>query len=153
MIENRIPLPHTVTLPPSKTCTTGTRLESLWISILEDNTATGVLREGTVCDNVSQVIEKGTKSVWTVVGGVAKAAAKRTIVSNTMVLRVARGVLATVRVLVFWAVNMKMPCNMAVKTTSLSSWAQMGVSRCNLSGVGGGATLMKGGAGISEIVY
>ena len=58
IIEKRMSLPHTVTLPPLKTCTTGTRLESLWISIVEDNTAAGVLREGTVCDNVSWVIAK-----------------------------------------------------------------------------------------------
>ena len=73
-----------------------------------------------------------------------------------MVLRVARGVLAAVRAFVFWAVNMKMPCDVAVKTMSLSShcglWAQMGVSRCNSSGVGGGMALMKGRARISGII-
>ena len=76
MIEKRMSLPRTVTLPPSKTCTTGTRLEPLWISLIEDNTTAGVLREGTVCDNVSWVVAKGTKLVWTVMGGVAEVAAK-----------------------------------------------------------------------------
>ena len=99
---------------------------------------------------------KGAKSVWTVMGCVAKAAAKRTVVSNTTVLRVARGMLATVRALIFQAVDMKMPCNVAVKTTSLSShcglWAQMGVLRCNSSGVGGSTALMKGRARISRII-
>ena len=49
----------------------------------------------------------------------AEVATKRTIASNTMVLRVARGALVAVRTLVFWAVDMKMPHNVAVKTTSL----------------------------------
>ena len=99
---------------------------------------------------------KGAKSVWTVMGCVAKAAAKRTVVSNTTVLRVARGMLATVRALIFWTVDMKMPCNVAVKTMSLSSrcglWAQMGVLRCNSSRVGGGTALMKGRVRISRII-
>ena len=119
MIEKRRSLPRIITLPPSKTCTTGARLESLWISLVEDDPAAGVLREGTICDNVPQVIAQGTKLVWTVAGGVAEVATKRTIVSNTMVLRVARGALVAVRTLVFWAVDMKMPHNVAVKTTSL----------------------------------
>ena len=35
--------PRTVTIPPSKTCTTRTRLQSLWVSIVEDDPTTGVL--------------------------------------------------------------------------------------------------------------
>ena len=129
-IEKMISLPHTVTLPPSKTCTTSTRLQSLWISIVEDDTTAGVLREGTVRNNMSQVVAKSTKLVWTVVGGVAEAATKRTVVSHTSVLGVTRGVLAAVGPLILQTVNTKMPRDMAVKATSLLSccglWAQWG---------------------------
>ena len=69
MIEKRRSLPRIITLPPLKTCTTGARLESLRISLIEDDPAAGVLREGTICDNVPQVIAQGTKLVWTVAGG------------------------------------------------------------------------------------
>ena len=62
MIEKRRLLPHIITLPPSKTCTTGARLESLQISVVDDDPAAGVLREGTICDNMSRVIHcKGCK--------------------------------------------------------------------------------------------
>ena len=129
-IEKRMSLPCTVTLPPSKTCTTSTKLESLWVSIIEDNPTTGVLGKGAIHDDMSWVIAKGTEVVWTIVGGVAKVAAKRTVVSHAMVLRVARSVLATVRTLILWTVNTKMPHDMAVKINSLISccglWAYMG---------------------------
>ena len=154
MTEKRRSLPCIVTLPPLKTCTTGARSESLRISLVEDDPAAGVLREGAICDNVSRVIAKGTKSVWTVVGGVAEAAARRTVVSNTTVLRVPRSPLTTVGAFVFQAINMKMPHDMAVKTTSLQShcgfWAQTGISRCNSSGIRGGSALMKGRTRISR---
>ena len=155
-MEKRMSLPCTITLPPLKACTTGARLEPLWISLIEDNPTAGVLREGAVCDNMSQVVTKGAVSVWTVMGGVAEGVTKRTVVSSTTVLRVARGALETVRALVLQTVDTKMPCDMAVKTTSLCShcglWAQTGVSRCNSSGIGGSVTLMKGGARISRII-
>ena len=115
--------PHTVTIPPSKTCTTSTRLQSLRISVVKDDTAAGVLREGTVCDNVSWVIAKGAKSVWTDAGNVAEVAAKRTVVSSATILGVTRGMLTAVWALIFRTVDTKMPCDMALKTTSL-------ISRC-----------------------
>ena len=131
--------PCTVTIPPSKTCTSGTKLQSLWISIVEDDTITGVFREGTICDDMTWVVVEGTEVVWTVAGGVAKLAAKRTVVSSATILGVARGTLVTIGTLILWAVNMKMPCKVTVKTNSLSRhcgfWAQMGVLRCNMSGV------------------
>ena len=96
IIEKRMSLPHTVTLPPLKTCTTGTKLEFLRVSVVEDNTATGVLRKGAVCNNMSWVIAEGTEMVWAIVGGVAKVAAKRTVVSSATVLRMAKGTLVTV---------------------------------------------------------
>ena len=68
MIDKRRLPPHIITLPPSKTCTTSTRLESLWVSVVENDTTAGVLREGTVGDDMSWVIAKGIVSVWTVTG-------------------------------------------------------------------------------------
>ena len=141
MTEKRRSLPCIVTLPPLKTCTTGARSESLQISLVEG-------------DNVSRVIAKGTKSVWTVAGGVAKAVAKRTVVLNTTVLRVPRSPLMTVGAFVFQAIDTKMPHDVAVKTTSLQShcgfWAQTGILRCNSSGIRGGLALMKGRTRISR---
>ena len=55
-IEKRMTLPRTVTLPPLKTCTTSTKPESLWVSVVEDNTATGVLGKGAVCNDMSWVL-------------------------------------------------------------------------------------------------
>ena len=75
-MEKMRSVPRTVTIPPSRTCTTSARSKSLRIPIVEDNTATGVLGEWTVGDDVSQAIAKGTEAVWTIVGGVAEAAAK-----------------------------------------------------------------------------
>ena len=103
---------------------------------------------------MSWVVAEGAKVVRTVARGVAKAAAKRTIVSRATVLRVTGGMLATVGTLIFRTVDMKMPHNVAVKTTSLISrcgfWAQMGVSRCNSSGIRGSVALMKGRARVSR---
>ena len=63
------------------------------------------------------VIAEGTKVVQTVARGVAEAVAKRTVVAVAIVLGMARDMLMTVGTLVFWAVDMKMPCDMALKTT------------------------------------
>ena len=109
MIEKRRPSPCIITLPPLKIYTTSTRLDSLWVSIVEDDTTAGVLREGTICDDMSWVITEGAESIWTVVGGMSKMAAKRTVVAHATVLRVTRGMLVAVRTLVFQAVNTKMP--------------------------------------------
>ena len=76
MIEKKMSGPCIVTLPPSKTCTTGTRLQTLQVTIVEDDSITRVLQKGTVSNDVAQVIAKGAKAVWTVTGGVAEAAAK-----------------------------------------------------------------------------
>ena len=84
--------PCTVTIPPSKTCTTGVRSKPLWVSVIEDDPTAWVLREGTVCNDMSRVIAEGTNSVQTEVGGVAKTVAKRTVVSMTTVLGMTRGI-------------------------------------------------------------
>ena len=107
------------TIPPLKTCITSARSHSLWVSIIEDDTAAGVLREGTICDNMARIVAEGTEFIWTVPGVVAEAAAKRTVVSNTTVLRVPGSPLMTIGAFVFWAINTKMPRDVAVKTMSL----------------------------------
>ena len=111
--------PCTITIPPSKTCTIGARSESLQVSIIEDDTTTGVLGKRAICDNMSWVVAEGAEMVWAIAGGVAKVVAKRTVVSNTTILRMARGPLATVGTLILRAVNTKMPHDVTVKTTSL----------------------------------
>ena len=139
--------PHTITIPRLKTCTTRTRLPSLWISIVKDDTAAGVLREWTVCNNMSWVVAKGAKPVQTDTRDVAEVVAKRTVASSTTILGMTRGALSAIGTLILWTVDTKMPHNMTLKTASLMShcgfWAQMGISRCNSSGVRGGSALMK----------
>ena len=63
------------------------------------------------------VIAKGAVAVWTVMGGVAEVAAKRTVVAMATILGVARGALSTVGAFVFCTVDTKMPLGMALKTT------------------------------------
>ena len=113
--------PCTITIPTSKTCTTGTRSQSLWVSVIKDDTAAGVLREGTVSDNMSRVIAESRLSVWTIVGGVTEASAKRTVVMKTTILRVTWGMLLAIGTFIVGAVDTKMPCGVAVKTYSLWS--------------------------------
>ena len=148
--------PHTVTIPPPKTCTTSTRSQALWVSVIEDDTTAGVLREWTVCNDVSWVVAEGAKLVQAETWGVAKAVAKRTIVSSATILGVAWGTLMTSGTLVLWAVDTKMPHEVAVKTTSLIScqgfWAQTGISRCNSSGIRSGSALMESRMRVSGVV-
>ena len=139
IIEKRRPSPHTITLPLLKTCTTSTRSDSLQVSIIKNDTAAGVLQEGAVPNDMSQVITKGTESVWTVVRGMAEVVAKRTVVAQTMILGVAWGVPMTVGAFIFGTMDTKMPKGMAVKTNSFWScchgWAQVGILRDNSSRV------------------
>ena len=58
------------------------------------------------------VVAEGAKAVWTVVGSVAEAAAKGTVVMIAMILGMVRGTLVTIGTLILWTVNMKMPHNM-----------------------------------------
>ena len=113
--------PRIVTLPPSKTCTTGTRSDSVQVSVVENDSTAGVLREGTVSNDMSWVVAKDTESVWTIAGEVAEVVAKRTVVAHTTVFGVAQGTLVTVGILIVQTVNTKMPSGMAVKTYSLWS--------------------------------
>ena len=86
MIEKMRLGPCTVTVPPSKICTSGTKSQPLWISLIKDNPLAGVLRERAVTDDVSQIVTEGALSVQTDTGEVTKASAKRTVVARAMVL-------------------------------------------------------------------
>ena len=154
MMEKIMSNPRTVTILPSKTCTTGTRSQSLWVSVVEDDTTAGVLREGTVCDDMSWVVAEGAKSIWAEVRGMTKAVAKRTVVLRTTILGVTWGALMASGTFILWAVNMQVPHEVTVKTMSLISrqgfWAQTGISRCNSSGIRCGSALMKGRTRVSR---
>ena len=86
----------------------------------------------------------------------AEASAKRTVVARAMILGVAQGILSAVRTLVLGAVDAKMPLVVTLKTNSCCKrnglWAQAGIARCNLSGIGGSASLMEGRVGIGQLV-
>ena len=129
----------TVTIPPLKSCTSGTKSQPLWISLIKDDSLARVLREGAVADDVSRIVTEGTSSVQTDTGEVTKALTKRTVVVRATVLGVAWSALTAVRTLIFWTVDMKMPLVVTLKTNSCRScdglWAQPGITRQNLSGI------------------
>ena len=156
MIEKRRSGFCTVTIPPSKTHTSGMKSQSLRVSVIEDNPLAGVLRERTVADDMSWIVTEGTLSVWTDVREMTEVSATRTVVARTTVLEVAQGALSAVRTLVLWTVDVKMPLVVTLKTNSRCERnglrAQSGIVRCNLSGVGSGASLMKGRAGIGRLI-
>ena len=139
MIEKMRLGPCTITIPPSKICTSGTKSQPLWISPIEDNPLAGVLGERAVADDVSQIITEGALPVRTDAGEVTEATAKRTVVARATVLGVAWSALMAVRTFVFLTVDTKMPLVMTLKTNSCCSrnglWAQSGITRHNLSGV------------------
>ena len=128
-----------ITIPPSKSCTSGINSQSLWIPLVKDNPLAGVFREGAVSNDMSWVVTKGTSLVRTDTGEVTEAPAKRTVVARAMVLGVTWSTLTTVRAFIFQAVDTKMPLVMTLKTNSCCSCdgllAQPGISRCNSSGV------------------
>ena len=86
----------------------------------------------------------------------AEALAKRTVVARATILGVARDTVSAVRTLILRTVDAKRPLVMTMKTNSCCKrnglWAQSGIMRCNSSGVGSGASLMKGRAGIGQLV-
>ena len=67
-----------------------------------------------------------------------------------------QGVLTAVGTFILQVVNMKVPRKVIVKTTSLAScqgfWAQMGISRCNTSGIRSSSTLMESRTRVSRVV-
>ena len=74
-MEKIRPRPRTVTIPPSKTCTTRTISKSLWVPIIEDDARAWVLRKRTVDEKVIGGVTKGAPAVRTVAGQVGKTAA------------------------------------------------------------------------------
>ena len=156
MIEKRRSGLHTVTIPPPKTHTSGMRSQSLRVSLVEDNPLTGVLRERTVTDDMPWVITEGALLVWTDAREMAELLAKRTVVARATILGVARGILSAVRTLILGTVDVKMPLVVTLKTNSCCKrnrlWAQLGIMRCNSSGIGSGVSLMKDRAGIGQLV-
>ena len=68
---------------------------------------------------MSKDIAESALSVWTIVGGVTEASAKRTVVMKATILRVTWGGLSAIGTFIVGAVDMKMPCGVAVKTYSL----------------------------------
>ena len=92
-------------------------------------------------------------SIGTVTGQVGETSTEDAIISDTVVLRMARSPLATAGALILGAVDTEMARGMTLKTMSRCSrngfWAQVGIMRCNLCGIGGCATLVKGRSSVS----
>ena len=151
--EKMSPQPRTVTIPPSKTCTTGTSSKPLRVSLVEDDPRTRVLHKRTVDEKVIGSVTEGATSIRTVAGQVSEASAVGAIVSDTAVLRVTRGSLATAGTFIFWTINAEMTHGVALKTTSLCScnefWAQAGIMRRNLCWIRGRSSLMKSRSSVS----
>ena len=143
----------TVTIPPSKTCTTGTTSKSLRVPLIEDDPRAWVLRKRTVDKKVVGSVTEGASSVGTIAGQVGETSTVGAIISDTTVLRVAGSSLATAGAFIFGAVDTEMASGVALKTTSRRSrdgfWAQAGIARCNSCGKGGRASLKKGGSVVS----
>ena len=103
---------------------------------------------------MSRVIAEGASSIWTIVGCVAEVVAKRIKVSKTTVLGMSWGSLLAIRAFIVQAINTKMPKGVAVITDSFRSRlhgrAQTGISRVNVSGVGGSVVLVKGRMRVSR---
>ena len=155
-MEKISPRPRTVTIPPSKACTSGTTSESLRIPLIEDNPRAWVFCKRTVDEKMIGSVTEGASSVRAVAGQVSEATAVGAIISDTAVLRVAGCPLTAAGTFIFRAVDTEMTCGMTLKTTSLPSrdgfWAQAGIARCNSCWKGSRATLKKGRSSVSEVV-
>ena len=117
-MEKTSPQPRTVTIPPSKTCTTRTTSKSLGISIVEDDARAWVLRKRTVDEKVIGGITEGATSIGAILGQMGEAAAEGTIISGAAVLWMAWSPLATAGAFVLGTVDTEMACGMTLKTTS-----------------------------------
>ena len=152
-MEKMSPRPRTITIPPSKTCTTGTTSKPLRISLVEDDSRTWVLCKRTVDEKVVGSVAEGAMSIGTVAGQVSEASTVGAIIPDTAVLWVTRSSLATAGAFIFRTVDTEMTCGVALKTTSLCShngfWAQAGIARCNLCWIGGRMALMKSRSSVS----
>ena len=151
--EKMSPRPRTVTIPPSKTCTTGTTSKPLRVSVIEDDTCAWVLCKRTVDEKVIGGVTEGTATIWTVAGQVGETSTVGAIVPDTAVLWMTGSSLATAGTFILRTVNTEMACGVALKTTSRCSrngfWAQAGIMRCNSHRIGGCATLVKGRSSVS----
>ena len=152
--EKISPQPCTITIPPSKTCTTRTTSKSLRISAIEDDAQAQVLRKRTVNEKVIGSITEGTTSIGAVAGQMGKTLAEGTIILDAAVLWVARGPLATTGAFILGTVDTEMACGMTLKTMSCcirdGLWAQVGIMKCNSCGIGGRATLVEGRSSVSR---
>ena len=153
MTEKISPRPRTITIPPSKTCTTGTTSKPLRISIVEDDPRARVLCKRTVDKKVIGGVTEGATPIGTVAGQMGETSTEGAIISDTAVLGVAGSPLMTAGTFILRAVDTEMACGVALKTTSCCSrngfWAQAGIVRRNTCGVGGCATLVKGRPSVS----
>ena len=134
-MEKMRPRPRTVTIPPSKTCTTGTTSESLRIPVVEDDARTWVLRKRTVDEKVIGSITEGATAIGTVVGQMGKTSTVGAVISDAVVLWMTRSPLTAAGTFILGTVDAEMARGMALKTTSQFScnrfWAQAGITRCN----------------------
>ena len=148
--------PRTVTIPPLKTCTTGTTSKPLRVSLIEDDTRAQVLRKRTVDEKVIGGVTEGATTIRTVVGQVGKTSTVGAIVSDTTVLWMTGSSLTTAGAFILGTVDMEMARGMALKTTSRcirdGFWAQAGIMRCNSCRIGSHASLMKGRLSVSRDV-
>ena len=116
--ERMSPLPRTVTIPPSKICTTRTTSKSLRISIIEDDTRARVLCKRTVDEKVIGGVTEGATSIGTVAGQVGETSTECAIISDTAVLWVTGSLLTTAGTFILRAVDAEMAHGMVLKTMS-----------------------------------
>ena len=151
--EKMSPRPHTVTIPPSKTCTTGTTSKPLWVSLVENDARAWVLCKRTVDKKVIGGVTEGAVTIRAVVGQVGEMSTIGAIVPDTAVLWVTGSSLVAAGTFILGTVDTEMACGMALKTTSCcihsGFWAQAGMVRCNSCRIGSHATLMKGRSSVS----
>ena len=156
IMERISPWPRTVTIPPSKICTTGTTSKSFGIPVIENDARAWVLHKRTVDEKVIRSVTEGATAIGTVTGQMGETSAEGAVVSDTAILGMARSPLATAGTFVLRTVDMEMACGMALKTTSCcirnGFWAQAGITRCNSCWIGGCATLVKGRPSVSRNV-
>ena len=156
MMERISPRPRTVTIPPSKTCTTGTTSKSLGIPVVEDDTWAWVLCKRTVDEKVIGGVTEGTASIRTVADQVGEMPTEGAVISDAAVLWVTGSSLTTAGAFILRTVNTEMAHGVALKTTSRricdGFWAQAGIVRCNSCRIGSRVSLMEGGSSVSRDV-
>ena len=156
IMERISPWPRTITIPPSKTCTTRTTSESIGISVIENDARAWVLCKRTVDEKVIGSVTEGATVIGTITGQMGKVSAEGAIISDTAVLWMAGSPLATAGAFILGTVDMEMACGMTLKATShcihSGLWAQVGIMRRNSCRIGGCATLVKGRSSVSRDV-